>query len=258
MFNYEIKDIVVYILVFARMAGMLFTNPLISRKNIPAKFRIALVLCLTILISPTLNTSLMKIDSDLMLVAALFYEFIIGIIFNYVFVVFYYMLFFAGDIMDFQFGLSMAKVFDPGTNIQMSVSGNILNMLFIMYFFVSNCHLQFIKIMASSFNLLPVGAMQISENITAFGIDLFTDVFSLIIKLVVPFIAMEFIVEISMGILMKLIPQIHVFVINIQFKLFLALVLLISFAQPISEYIEKYIGALFKSLEKSITLMAGG
>ncbi|MFZ2538299.1 MAG: flagellar biosynthetic protein FliR [Oscillospiraceae bacterium] len=257
MINYELQDIVVYILVFLRMAGMLFMNPILSRKNIPAKFRIALVLCLTILIAPTLDTTLMKIDSDIILIAAMFYELIIGILFNYVSQVFYFMLFFAGDILDFQFGLSMAKVFDPGTNIQMSVSGNILNILFVLYFFVTNCHLQLIRIMASSFNLLPVGAMHISSNVAGFGIDLFVSVFSLIIKLVLPFVAMEFVVEISMGILMKLIPQIHVFVINIQFKLLLAFSLLLIFAQPMSEYIDKYISALFQSLEKILIVMSG-
>ncbi|MEG0693266.1 MAG: flagellar biosynthetic protein FliR [Oscillospiraceae bacterium] len=257
MLNFELQDTLVYMLVFLRMAGMLFINPILSRKNIPAQFRIALVLCLTILIAPSVDTSSMKIDSDFLLIVAMFYELLIGIFFNYVFQIFYYMLFFAGDILDFQFGLSMAKVFDPGTNIQMSVSGNILNILFILYFFVTNCHLQLIKIMASSFHLLPVGAMQLSGNIAGFGINLFVDVFSLIIKLVLPFVAMEFVVEISMGILMKLIPQIHVFVINIQFKLLLAFILLLIFAQPISEYIDKYTTALFQSLEKMLSTIAG-
>lgn len=257
MLNFELQDIVVYILVFLRMAGMLFFNPIISRKNIPTQFRIALVLCITILIAPTIDATQLKISDDILLVAAMFYELIIGILFNYVFQIFYYMLFFAGDVLDFQFGLSMAKVFDPGTNIQMSVSGNLLNILFIMYFFATDCHLQLINMMVTSFNILPVGAMQLSGDIAAYGLNLFVDVFSLIIKLTLPFIAMEFVIEISMGILMKLIPQIHVFVINIQFKLLLAFILLLLFAQPISEYIDQYISALFQSLAKMLTVIAG-
>ena len=249
MLNFELQDIMVYMLVFVRMSGMLFINPLLSRKNIPTQFRIALVLCLTILVAPTVDATSLQVDSDLLLVGAIFYELLIGILFNYVFQVFYYMLFLAGDLLDFQFGLSMAKVFDPGTNIQMSVSGNILNILFIMYFFVTNCHLQLIRIIASSYEILPIGAMRISENIAGFGIDLFVDVFSLIMMLVLPFIAMEFVIEICMGILMKLIPQIHVFVINIQFKLILAFILLLLFAQPMSTYIYDYTTAMFDSLQ---------
>lgn len=257
MLNFELQDVMLYMLVFLRMAGMLFLNPILSRKNIPTQFRIALVLGITLLVAPNIDTAKMVINGDVALVAAMFYELIIGVLLNYVFQIFYYMLFFAGDLLDFQFGLSMAKIFDPGTNIQMSVSGNILNILFIMYFFVTDCHLQFIKIMASSFTLLPVGAMQISDNIAAFGLDLFISVFSLILKLVLPYIAMEFVIEIAMGILMKLIPQIHVFVINIQFKLLLAFILLLVFAQPMSEFIDKYIGSLFLSLEKMISVVAG-
>ena len=46
-------------------------------------------------------------------------------------------------------GLSMAKAFDPGTNIQTSVSGKLFELLFIMYFFATDSHLTFIRIMAS-------------------------------------------------------------------------------------------------------------
>lgn len=53
---------------------------------------------------------------------ALLRELFVGLACGFVFQVYYYMLFFAGDWMDMHFGMSMAKVFDPGTSIQASMS----------------------------------------------------------------------------------------------------------------------------------------
>jgi flagellar biosynthetic protein FliR len=44
----------------------------------------------------------------------------------------------------------MAKVFDPGTSIQMSISGNIFSLLFVLFLFVTDSHLVLIRLFASS------------------------------------------------------------------------------------------------------------
>lgn len=258
MVEYQLPNVVLYILVFVRMGAMLFFNPILSRRNIPARFRIALVLGLTLIIAPTLDTAALNVTTDFDLVMTIMYEIMLGVVFNFVFQFFYYMLFLAGDLLDFQFGLSMAKVFDPGTNIQMSISGTWLNILFMLYFFVTNCHLVFIQTIASSYTLLPVGSTQFSANVPEYMVQLFILIFTMIMKLVIPFVAMEFIVEISMGILMKLIPQIHVFVINIQFKILLALIMLFLLAKPISEFLDNYIVSALNSAYQMLQVIAGG
>lgn len=258
MFSLNMNDIVAYLLVFMRMGGMFFLNPIISRRNVPARFRIALVLGLTIILVPTLNTSELNINTDFALIYAMFFELVVGIAFNYVFQVFYYMIYFAGDMMDFQFGLSMAKVFDPGTNIQASVSGSLLNIMFILYFFASNCHQTLIRLMVSSYDFLPLASMKIGTSIISYGSDLFVAVFSLMLKLIVPFIVLEFIIEIAMGILMKLIPQIHVFVINIQFKIIIAFVMLLLLATPIAEFLDTYLIAMFTGAQEILKVLSSG
>jgi flagellar biosynthetic protein FliR len=147
------------------------------------------------------------------------------------------MLLTAGDILDMTFGFAMAKVFDPGTNIQAAFTANILNVLFILYFFATNGHLVLIQVAVSSYDLFNVGAEGFSLfSASEFAISLFGSVFELAMKLTFPFVAVEFILEFSLGILMKLIPQIHVFVIQLQLKIILAILLLFLFAGPISVF----------------------
>lgn len=51
----------------------------------------------------------------------------------------------------------MAKVFDPGTSIQASMSGNLFNTMFLLYFFATDSHLLLIRIFIDSFRILPGG-----------------------------------------------------------------------------------------------------
>lgn len=248
MVNAIMAEMPAYMLVFARMAGMLGINPIFSRKNVPAILRSGLILLLTLLIAPGIELQKDFIGFDLAL--GLIQELLVGLVCGYVFQVFYYMLLLAGDLMDMHFGMSMAKVFDPGTNIQMSISGNILNILFMLYIFASNSHLLLIKIFATSFQIVPAGMFVFSPETVGFTINLFIQIFSLSLRLILPFIVVEFIMDMSMGILMKLIPQIHVFVINIQFKMLLALLMLLMFAVPMGDFLDKYMNLMFEKMQQ--------
>lgn len=237
-----------WLLVFARMGGLLGMNPLFSRRNVPAMVRVGLTLLMTVLIAPGIDAPALG-TSSFGLATGLLQELLVGLACGFVFQIFYYMLFFAGDLMDTQFGLSMAKVFDPGTNVQLSISGTLLNLLFILYIFVTDSHLLLIRIFAASFQILPAGSVHFSPEAAQFFLSLFISVFSMVLRLALPFIAAEFMLELAMGILMKLIPQIHVFVINIQFKVLLGMVLLLAFAGPITSFIDNYMRIMFDSLQ---------
>lgn len=246
-------NIYIYILVFARMAGVIMFNPVFSRRNVPALLKTGIVMCLTVLVAPVVTApdgyNPDTYDLLLGIMKELFAGFLLGFVFN----IFYYMLLTAGDIMDTNFGFSMAKMFDPGTSIQSAFTGSLLNIMFVMYFFVTNSHLILINLAVSSFDFIGIGLSGLSiESAASFAIDVFSYAFNLAMRLTLPFVAAEFILEISMGILMKLIPQIHIFVINFQFKIILALLLLFLLAGPISNFIDNYIMAMFEKMEDGL------
>jgi len=246
-----------WLLVFARMGGLLGMNPLLARRNVPSMVRAGLTFLMTALIAPGVTVTGVAASDSLSLALGMMKELFVGFACGYVFQVFYYMLFFAGDLMDTNFGMSMAKVFDPGTSIQLSVSGSFLNIIFALYIFVTNSHLLLIRIFADSFQVLPVGTMGFSQDAARFFIDLFASVFAMGLRLTLPFVAAEFVLELSMGVLMKLIPQIHIFVINIQFKMLLGLLLLLAFAGPLASFTDNYMRLMFESLQYAFSALSG-
>jgi len=248
--NITLLNVNAFLLIFVRICGMVLFNPLLSRRNIPRQVQLSFILVMTILLSGVVNARYVMQSPDLDFVLAIVRELFIGFACGMVFQIFYYFLFFIGDLMDVHFGLSMAKVFDPGTNIQMSVSGNLLSFIFILYIFATDSHLLLIKIFADSFKMIPLGTARISIDTVKFIIDVFINSFSLAIRLLLPFAVTEFVTQVSMGILMKLVPQIHVFVINIQIKLLMGIILLFLFAQPIASFTDNYIRIMFEQISR--------
>lgn len=259
--NIAFANILTYMLVFVRLAGMLAFNPLLSRNNIPTNVRVGLVLFMTMLLAPLQPTSAMAAVYDLntyMFIFAVLRELAIGLVFGYIFQIFYYLLFFAGDIIDTDIGISMAKVMDPSTSIQTGFTSWVVTILFTLYVFATGSHLTLLHIFADTFKTIPVGTFQLNTNIVQFVLMLFTRTFSLVIRLVAPFMVAEVILQASMGILMKFIPQITVFVINFQMRILLGIIMLYLFAPFIGQFVDAYIDTLFDNLIDAAALMSGG
>ena len=250
----QLEGLQVYILVFGRMAGLIAFNPLLSRRNVPTQIRVGLVLMLTMIIAPLMGPVSVTRDSFDMLFT-LFRELSLGLISGFVYQIFFYMLLFVGDWMDTEFGMSMAKVFDPATNIQVSLSGNLLTIFFALYIFATDSHLVLIQLFALSFKIVPVGAVNLSPQAFQFVLQLFVDVFSLALRLLLPFTVVEFSLQIVLGIMMKLIPQIHVFVINFQLKQGLGLVMLFLMGPVIASYLNNYIMIMLENIQRAIVLL---
>ncbi len=248
----------VWLLTFARLGGLIGMNPLLSRRNVPASVRAGLIFLMTLLLVPGQTGATLAGSGSLALAAAMLRELLVGLVCGFVFQIYYYMLFFAGDLLDVQFGLSMAKVFDPGTNIQMSISGNLLSILFVLYLFATDGHLLLIRVLADSFRILPLGSVTFSPDAATWLIELILAAFSMALRLTLPFLAAEFVLELALGVLMKLIPQIHVFVINIQLKLLLGILLLLAFSSPIASFVDNYMRVMLENLQRAFLALGGG
>lgn len=249
----QFDGIQTFLLVFVRMLCMLAFNPLMSRRNVPRRILTGLSLCMTLVLSPIVTPvpELAGLDMAFCMLREVFIGFLCG----YVFQMFYYLVFFVGDFLDMEFGLSMSKVFDPGTNIQASITGTLLNITFMLYFFATDSHLVLIRLFAASFDIIAVGGMSINIGVNQLMLEVFISVFSLVLHLILPFAVAEFTVEVAMGVLMKLIPQIHVFVINMQTKILVALTLLLLLAPYIGSFIDRYLGIMLENMQR--ILLAG-
>ncbi len=245
-----IENFNVKLLVFCRILGAFSFAPILSRNNIPAMVRIGASLLTTYIITLTVGVTDADVGNTVgLFVVAVLREMFIGIVIGFVMNMFFLMIQLAGDIMDSQSGLGMAKMFDPETKIQMSIFGSFISFLMYLYFFVTDCHLTVLKIFITSMEIAPVGLGhgEVNPELGMLICSFMSELLLMMLKLSLPVIGAAMILHFSMGVLMKAVPQIQIMVVNIQLMMALGMLMLYSIAVPLTDFIDTYIADMLDS-----------
>lgn len=243
--------------ILMRMSGFVLFNPLLGRRNIPGMIRAGLTLVLTWFVASftkgTAPVPVHLIEFGVRLLLELGVGFMVGMTVQF----FIYLIpQQAGEIIDNQMGMSMSKEYDPASNISMSVSSTLFTILMTLLFFAANGHNTLLRILLTSGEIIPFGQAALGQAAMQAGIELFIECFVLGVKLAVPILAAELLGQIGMGVLMKVIPQINVFSINIELKVIIGLVLLMLFMSPISEFMLRAENQMLVAVRETLTVLA--
>lgn len=245
-----------FLLITARMSGFVVFTPLLSRQNFPGMFRAGFVLVLSAFTYSVTGGRVEPPAGVLPLAGAIFLELSLGFILGMVVNFFFYIPQMAGLAIDTQMGMTMNQIYDTGSRSNMSVTGTLLNTLMILLFFAGNGHHTLMRIMITSGEIVGYGGVSIGNDISNLALELFIQCTILAVKLAMPILAAELIGQLGMGVLMKVIPQINVFSINIELKVIVGLMLLMLLMLPISEFLLKAEQMMLGSLHDMLRLMA--
>lgn len=250
-------SLVLFLMITARMTGCVLFNPLLGRRGIPGLVKAGFILMLSLCVFALTPVPEQVPDTLLGLGLAFLLELFLGYVLGLVVNLFFYIPLMAGSVIDMQMGLAMASTYDPASGIQVTATSTLLNVLMSLLFFAANGHHTLIRIFAVSGQVVPFGRVALGEDLYAALIELFIDCTILGIKLCMPILAAELMGQVGMGILMKAIPQINVFAINIELKVIIGLVLTFLFMVPISEFLLDAETQMLVSLQRILPLMSG-
>ncbi|MCI8808550.1 MAG: flagellar biosynthetic protein FliR [Oscillibacter sp.] len=236
----DFGQLTLFLYITARMTGFVQFSPLLGRQGIPATFRGGFILILSVfsffltdLTELAPPATLLGFAVGVMLEMCL--GFLLGMVTNF----FFFIPQMAGQIMDTQMGMTMNQIYDTGSRANMSQSSMLINILMTLLFFAANGHHTLLRMMVTSGNVVAYGGVSIGTDIVNVMLELFMDCVVLGVKLCMPILAAELLGQLGMGILMKVIPQINVFSINIELKVIIGLGLLLVLIAPFSEVLLK-------------------
>lgn len=248
-------QVTLFSLILMRMSGFILLNPILGRRNIPMQVKAGFIFVLTLTVYSFSAGDAFDIANPLEYGFLLLKEFAAGYVIGYVTELFFFVVTFAGYVMDFQMGLSMSTVYDPQSNTQVPITGSLLQAFYVLLFFAVDGHLALMKILLQSAEIVPYGGIVITQNLALRVIDLFSECVIMGIKFAFPILAAEFLIEIGVGILNKIVPQINIFVINIQLKVIVGLGLLVFLISPIGEYLSNLVTVMIKTIQEIITFL---
>ena len=143
-------QLTLFSLIMMRMSGFILMNPILGRNNIPIRVKGGFIFILTMMVYSASMEEAVEIVSTIEFGFLLIKEFAAGYVLGYVMHLFFFIVSFAGYIIDYQIGLSMATVYDPQSNAQMPITGSVYQAWLIMLFFAVDGHLALMKILLNS------------------------------------------------------------------------------------------------------------
>lgn len=242
-------QVTLLLLILARMSGFILFNPLLGRQSIPNLVKSGLILLLSVTAysmtayRPAVPETILELSVRLLL--ELMIGYLVGIVMN----LFFYIPLLGGEIIDTQMGMSMGRTYDPSSQTSTTATASLLNVLMMLLFFAGNGHYTLLRIFLSSGQVVPFGQAAFGQDVYWGVVELFVSCTLMAIKLCMPILAAELLGQMGMGILMKVIPQINVFAINIELKVIIGMALLLALISPVSEYLLRAEGQMLQSLQ---------
>ena len=244
-----------FLYILARMSGFVLFNPILGRQSIPGLFKGGMTLVLTVFVYGMTDQTVTVPAGIAGLAIVLLLEMLIGFLLGMVMNFFFYIPQLAGLVVDTQMGMTMNQIYDAGAQANLSATSVLLNALMTLLFFAGNGHHTLMRILLTSGSMVNYGAVVIGEGVWSLLLELFVECTLLGVKLCLPILAAELLGQLGLVILMKVIPQINVFAINIELKVIIGLCLLLLFITPFSEFLLQVESDMLSSLSRVLRLV---
>lgn len=216
-----------YLLVLVRIASFVAVAPFFGLSSVPTRVKAGFSAVVAILIAQAMPG---QVTYDGMLEYGIIVakEALTGLFIGMAANCCTYIIGFAGQLMDMQIGLSMAQEYNPLTRTQESVTGNLYYYSIMLLLLISDLYHYIIKAIADTYTLIPVNAQVFQWEYLVNGMVRFiTDMLVIGFRITLPVFACCMIMNCILGIMAKVAPQMNMFSVGIQLKIFAGFAVLI-------------------------------
>ncbi len=197
---------------FIRTLALFAGLPIFSQRSVPMRVRVGLALFISLCAQPSLPAMpVVPLDSTPLLFMLLVQQLLIGLAMGFAVRLVFASLEFAGELIGLQMGLNFAGFFDPSTGSQGTASARFFGSIVALLFITINGHLLLINALVQSFQVFPVGQepfhfLRVTQPQT-WG----AEIFRIGLWIALPLITMLMFVNLVLGVISRVAPQIGVF-----------------------------------------------
>ena len=185
-YTFSLVDFEILILILVRISCFVYAAPFFGMKNVPSRVKIGLSFLLSILIFPSVDQSAVTYTGMFGYAVIVLREGITGLLMGFAANICNSIILFAGNIIDMDIGLSMAQEFDPMTNSQVTITGNLYQYLLLLMMVVTNMHHYVLRALIDSYQVIPVNGQvfqwdSLAEAMTTYMADSFVIAFRIVL-----------------------------------------------------------------------------
>jgi flagellar biosynthesis protein FliR len=219
-FEVPLRPFLIFIVVLARVGGLVTFAPFWSHRAASTKIRIVFAFVLALALTPIMMDRMATPSaavSDMVIILA--GEIAIGMIFGFVGSIVFSGFEVAAHFLASQMGFSLAGTIDPSTQAQTTAFGTIAQMLGLMTLLATNGHYWFLTATVKSFSTTVPGSFAFSPELLDIILRLSANALVVGVTLAAPAIIVLLAVEFALEIFGRTAPQFQVFILGFPLKI---------------------------------------
>ncbi len=243
------------LLVILRVGGIMTVAPMFGHRNVPSMVKLGLILLISLILLPTVTTSVDLPPNLLSMVAILAKEVMAGLAIGFTSLLIFIAIQFAGNLIGMQMGFGIVNVLDPNSQTQVPLIGQLQFLLAMLIFLALDGHHMLLSAITGSFHIIPLGEITFTHLTSEVLVRAVVGSLAQGIKLGAPCIVTLFLLDVSLGIVARTVPQMNIFIIGFPLKISVGLFML-GASMPIVGYVfSKLLQGLNSDLNNLILAM---
>lgn len=255
-FELPLEPVLIFLVVLARVGGLVTFAPLFSHRITVSKVRVMIAFVLALVLTPALFS---KIDPPpfevLPLALVLLGEVVIGMIFGFIGRLVFLTFEMAAYFISSQMGFSLAGTFDPSTNAQTTVFGIIAQMLALVILLQIDGHHWFLSATVKSFEVTQPGNLALNPEILEIILQMSASAITVGLTLAAPAIIVLLSVEFGLEFFGRTAPQFQVFILGFPIKIMVGLWIIGASLYFIPNAARDILGSIYHGLIKVLGVM---
>lgn len=224
--TYSQYELETFFLILVRITSFIYIAPFFGQTNTPQRVKLGLGLFLSFLIYMVMPAQTLEYESTMDYAVLLLKEAVVGTVIGFSVYMVQTIILFAGHVIDMEIGFTMATIFDPQTKSQVTISGQFYQYIFMMIFIATGMYWYLLSALVDSFTAVPLGGIHVRLTLVTLITDFIGQYFIIGFRIALPVFASSFLMNIVLGIMTKVAPQIHMFSVGMQLKVLAGLFIL--------------------------------
>lgn len=254
---FSIDYILATFLIFVRVSSLLLTAPYFSSAAFPAQVKIFFAVITSILLYPVIPAQSIAIDTQsgaVFMLTAILVEVLVGAALGMVGQIVFAGLELAGRLISLKIALGFASLVDSMTQQQSTIVSNLFNMLAVLVFLSIGGEKIYLSGLVQSFEVVPLQQAQI-HLAGPFMLEIATYLFVIGVQITAPFMIVLFLVDLSLAIFARIMPQANIMFIALPIKLGVGFILLYLVAPYLPVAFEMMFTRMFEFIEEFIVII---
>ncbi|WP_310566781.1 flagellar biosynthetic protein FliR [Hydrogenophaga sp.] len=209
---------------FLRILAVFGSAPIFSARSVPVRSKVALAFLIAVCAQAGLPEQEVIALTDARAFGMVLQQVVVGAAIGLAVRIVFASVELAGEVVGLQMGLNFAGFFDPSTNTQTSAVGRFFGNTTMLLFVVINGHLMLLQAVIASFETFPVGGGAFDAIAQMRIHELGAVVFRYGLWIALPMIGMLLFINIVLGFVSRIAPQMNAFAIGFPITLSAGLV----------------------------------